>query len=177
MMQFSKLGRLAAAAIVVAGLGAGSALADDPSPEHIKAARATIAAVGATANFDTILPTIAGQIKQQLIQATPNFEPTITEIVDAQAIEIAARRAALEQEAAKVYAQSFSMEELNAITAFYTSPAGKKLLENGPIAQRELAQAADLWATGISRDLSKASTDAINAALAAQDDKNKAQQQ
>jgi hypothetical protein len=168
MMQFSKLGRLAAAAIVVAGLGAGSAFAEDPSPEHIKAARATIAAVGATANFDTILPTIAGQIKEQLIQATPNFESVITEIVDDQAIKIAARRSNLEQEAAKVYAQTFSVEELNAITAFYTSPVGKKLLENGPIAQRELAKAADIWATGISRDLSKASTDAINSKLASQ---------
>ncbi|MBX9458805.1 MAG: DUF2059 domain-containing protein [Rhizobium sp.] len=169
MMQFSTLGRLAATAIVVAGLGAGSAHADDPSPEHIKAARATIAAVGATVNFDTILPTIAGQIKQQLIQATPNFEAVITDIVDTKAIEIAARRADLEQEAAKVYAASFTQEELSAITAFYTSPAGMKLLENGPIAQRELAKAADIWATGISRDLSKAATDAINAKLAAED--------
>jgi hypothetical protein len=176
MKQFSKLGRLAAAAIVVAGLGAGSALADDPSPEHIKAARATIAAVGATANFDTILPTIAGQIKEQLIQATPNYEPVITEIVDAEAIKIAARRSNLEQEAAKVYAQSFTVEELNAITAFYTSEVGKKLLQNGPIAQRELSKAADIWATGISRDLSKASTEAINAKLAAED-KAKAPQQ
>lgn len=176
MKQFSKLGRLAAAAIVVAGLGAGSALADDPSPEHIKAARATIAAVGATANFDTILPTIAGQIKEQLIQATPNYEPVITEIVDTEAIKIAARRSNLEQEAAKVYAQSFTVEELNAITAFYTSEVGKKLLQNGPIAQRELSKAADIWATGISRDLSKASTEAINAKLAAED-KAKAPQQ
>ena len=169
MMQFTKLGRLAAAAIVVAGLGATSALADDASPEHIKAARATIAAVGATTNFDSILQTIAGQLKEQLIQATPNYETVITEIVDEKAIEIAKRRADLEQEAAKVYAQTFSVEELNAITTFYTSPAGKKLLENGPIAQRELAKAADIWATGISRDLSKAATDAINTKLAAED--------
>ena len=176
MTQFSRLGRLAAAALVVASLGAGSALADDASPEHIKAARATIAAVGATANFDTILPTIAGQIKQQLIQATPNFEPVITEIVDEKAIEIAARRADLEQEAAKVYAQTFTMDELNAITAFYTSAAGKKLLENGPIAQRELAKAADIWATGISRDLSKSASDAINAKIA-EETKTEAPQQ
>ena len=160
MTQFSRLGRLAAAALVVASLGAGSALADDASPEHIKAARATI----------------AGQIKQQLIQATPNFEPVITEIVDEKAIEIAARRADLEQEAAKVYAQTFTMDELNAITAFYTSAAGKKLLENGPIAQRELAKAADIWATGISRDLSKSASDAINAKIA-EETKTEAPQQ
>ena len=176
MMQFSKLGRLAATAIVLAGIGAGSAFAEDPSPDHIKAARATIAAVGATAGFDTILPTIAGQIKEQLIQAQPNYESTITDIVDAEAIEIAARRSALEQEAAKVYAKTFTVEELNAITTFYTSPAGKKLLENGPIAQRELSSAADLWATGISRDLSKSATEAINAKLAAEDKSTAPQQ-
>lgn len=176
MMQFSKLGRLAAAAIVVAGLGAGSAFADDPSAEHIKAARATIAAVGATAAFDVILPNIAGQLKEQLIQAQPNYEATITEIVDAQAIEIAARRAALEQEAAKVYAQTFTIDELKAITSFYTSAAGKKLLSNGPIAQRELSGAAELWSTGITRDLTKAATDAINAKLAAENNATAPQQ-
>jgi len=176
MMQFSKLGRLAAAAVVVASLGVTGAMADDASPEHIKAARATIAAVGATGNLDTILPNIAGQIKSQLIQATPNYQTVIEEIVDAEAIKIAARRSDLEQEAAKVYAQTFTMEELNAITTFYTSPAGKKLLESGPLAQREVAKAADIWATGISRDLSKASTDAINAKLSAAD-KAKATQQ
>ena len=175
MMQFSRLGRLAAAAALVAALGASGASAQDASAEQIKAARATIAAVGATSNFDRILPTIAGQIKEQMIQATPNFQTVIEETVDAEAIKIAARRSNLEQEAAKVYAQTFSMEELNAITAFYTSPAGKKLLENGPIAQRELSKAADIWATGISRDLSKSSTDAINAKISAQQDANKKQ--
>ena len=176
MMQFSILGRLAAAAVVVASLGVSSALADDASPEHIKAARATIAAVGATRNFDVILPKIAEQLKTQFIQATPNYESVITELVDAEAIKIAARRSDLEQEAAKAYAQTFTIEELNAITAFYTSPVGKKLLENGPIAQRELSKAADIWATGISRDLTKTATDAINSTLAAQD-KAKATQQ
>lgn len=176
MTQFSRLGRLAAAAALFAALGTAAASAQEANPEHVKAARATIAAVGATGNFDRILPTIAGQIKEQLIQATPNYQSVIEETVDAEAIKIAARRSALEQEAAKVYAQTFTVEELNAITAFYTSAAGKKLLENGPIAQRELAKAADLWATGISRDLSKASTDAINTKLSAQDKANAPQQ-
>ena len=167
MMKLSQFGKLTAAAIIVAGLGATAVrAADDVTPEQLKAARATIAAVGATTKFDVILPTIAEQLKQQLIQATPNFEPTINEVVDAKAIEFAKRRTDLENEAAKVYATSFTLEELNQITAFYTSPAGKKLIANGPIALRELNKAADIWATGVSRDLTKAASDAIEAKLA-----------
>lgn len=167
MMKLSQFGKLTAAAIIVAGLGATAArAADDVTPEQLKAARATIAAVGATTKFDVILPTISEQLKQQLIQATPNFEPVINEIVDGKAIEFAKRRTDLENEAAKVYATSFTLDELNAITAFYTSPAGKKLIANGPIALRELNKAADIWATGVSRDLTKAASDAIEAKLA-----------
>ncbi|CAN7309345.1 DUF2059 domain-containing protein [Rhizobium sp. LjRoot254] len=167
MMKLSQLGKLTAAAIIVAALGATAVrAADDVTPEQLKAARATIAAVGATTKFDVILPTIAEQLKQQLIQATPNFEPVINEVVDAKAIEFAKRRTDLENEAAKVYATSFTLEELNAITAFYTSPAGKKLIANGPIALREMNKAADIWATGVSRDLTKSASEAIEAKLA-----------
>ncbi|MDB5550531.1 MAG: hypothetical protein JWL86_515 [Rhizobium sp.] len=175
MMKLSQFGKLTAAAIIVAGLGATAVrAADGVTPEQLKAARATIAAVGATTKFDVILPTIAEQLKQQLIQATPNFEPIINEVVDGKAIEFAKRRTDLENEAAKVYATSFTLEELNQITAFYTSPAGKKLIANGPIALRELNKAADIWATGVSRDLTKAASDAIEAKLA---EANKAPQQ
>lgn len=172
MMKLSNFGKLAAAAIVAATLGmSGAHAADDPTPDQIKAARAAIAAVGATSKFDVILPTIAEQLKQQLIQATPNFAPIINEVVDAKAIEIAKRRADLETEAAKVYATTFSLDELNAITAFYTSPAGKKLMSNGPIALRELNKAADIWAAGVSRDLTKVASEEIEAKIAAQEAK------
>ena len=167
MMKLSQFGKLAAAAIIAVGMGATTVrAADEVSPEQIKAARAAINAVGATTKFDVILPTIAEQLKQQLIQATPNFAPVINDIVDSKAIEFAKRRTDLENEAAKVYATSFTLDELNAITAFYTSPAGKKLMANGPIALRELNKAADIWATGVSRDLTKAASDAIEAKLA-----------
>ncbi|UVC11479.1 DUF2059 domain-containing protein [Rhizobium sp. TH2] len=170
MMKLSQLGKLTAAAIIVAAFGATAVrAADNVTPEQLKAARATIAAVGATTKFDVILPTIAEQLKQQLIQATPNFEPVINEVVDAKAIEFAKRRTDLENEAAKVYATSFTLEELNAITAFYTSPAGKKLIANGPIALREMNKAADIWATGVSRDLTKSASEAIEAKLAEAD--------
>ena len=58
-----------------------------------------------------------------------------------------------------------TVDELNAITTFYTSPAGKKLLSDGPIASREMLKAADIWAAGISRDLNAATSKALESTL------------
>ena len=85
--------------------------------------------------------------------------------VDEKALALAPRRADLEKEAAAIYAKVFTVEEMDAITAFYTSPAGLKLLKDGPIAIRELSQAGDIWATGISRDMAKQSDDSLEAQI------------
>jgi hypothetical protein len=68
-------------------------------------------------------------------------------------LALAPRRADLEREAATIYAKSFSTEELNAIAKFFDSDVGKKFLKEVPLANRQLAKAADIWGTGIKRDL------------------------
>ena len=169
MINFAGFGRLAAASILVSGLALGfSAHAQDAavSDEQMKAARAAITAINATGPFDTILPALAEQLKNQLIQAQPNFQNEISTTVDEQALALAARRADLEKEAASIYAKTFTVDELNAITTFYSSPAGKKLLSDGPIASREMNKAADIWAAGISRDLAKETDKALQKSLA-----------
>ncbi len=169
MINFKGFGRLAAGAILLSGLMATSAMsADAITPEHLKAARETLSAVKVTAPFDNILPSLAEQLKSTLIQSTPNFQEIINITVDEQALKLASRRADLENEAANIYAKTFTIEELKAITTFYTSPAGKKLLTDGPIATRELGKAADIWAAGISRDLAKEADTALEARIKAE---------
>lgn len=170
MITLAGIGRWAAATILVSGIAlAAQVRADDAvTEEQLKAARAAISAINATAQFDNILPGLADQLKNQLIQATPNYQNEISTAVDEQALALAARRGDLEKEAATIYAKSFTVEELNAITAFYTSPAGKKLLSDGPIATREMAKAADIWAAGISRDLATETDKKLEEVLGAQ---------
>ena len=158
MIKFADLGRISAAAILVSGMAfVTAARADDLSEDQIKAARATIQSLQLTSQFDSILPTLAERLKAQLIQASPNFQDLISATVDQTALELAKRRGDLERESASIYAKTFSIEELNAITAFYNSDAGKKLLRDGPIATREMMKAADIWGAGISRDLANQS--------------------
>ncbi|PRD41539.1 hypothetical protein C5748_20885 [Phyllobacterium phragmitis] len=131
------------------------AQAQDISESHLAAARQAIAAIDATEQFDTILPRAAQALKAELIQKDPNLEKQITQTVDEKALELTARRGDLETEAARAYANSFSEEELKAISAFYDSPAGKKLISEGPIVTREVLKAANIWQNGIARDLAQ----------------------
>lgn len=142
-------GLILASAVFVGG----PALAQEPSPEHLAAARAAIAALKATDQFDIILPNAAENLKTSLIQATPDLQGEIDAAVDEQALAMVARRTDLEKEAAAIYAKTFSQEDLQAITTFYTSKAGLALLDNGALVTRELLKAAEIWSNGVSRDM------------------------
>jgi len=144
---------------------AAPAFAQEPSAEHIAAARQAIRALGATQEFDAILPNAAQGLKASLIQTAPNMQDIIAATVDETAISMVGRRADLEREAASIYAKNFSLEDLNAITQFYQSPAGQQLLETGPLVTRELLRAAEVWSNGISRDLTIQTEETLRARL------------
>ena len=158
MTKFAGFRRAAALAVIVAGSMAAPLQAQEISEEHLAAAREAIASINATDRYDNILPGLAEGLKAQFIQASPNFQEQISAAVDEQALELAPRRADLEREAATIYAKAFTLDELKAISSFYATEAGKKLLTNGPLVSRELAKAAEIWANGISRDLNNQST-------------------
>ena len=144
------------------------AQAQDATPEHLAAARAAIAAIGATNQFDGILPQAADALKAEMIQRDPNLEALITTTVDNEVLALAARRGDLEQEAARVYAKVFTEADLKAISDFYSTDVGKKLIKEGPIATRGIVDAANIWQTGVARDLAKNVAEKVAAAAAAQ---------
>lgn len=152
------------AAAVMLGVAA-PVFAQEPTEDHMRAARATIQSLGATDQFDVILPNAALNLKATLIQTAPNLQDVISVTVDETAIGLAGRRADLEREAAAIYARNFTVEELVAIRTFYDSDAGKKLLTTGPIVTRELLQAAEVWSNGVARDLATATEEALVARL------------
>ncbi|WP_438747967.1 DUF2059 domain-containing protein [Pararhizobium sp. O133] len=165
MINLAGLGRTMAATAIILSAVMVPARAQDVTEDQIKAARAAIAAIAATNGFDNILPNLAERLKTTLIQSSPNYQELITKTVDDKALELASRRSDLEREAATIYAKTFTVDELNAIATFYASDAGKKLLNDGPIAQREMIKAADIWAAGVSRDLNAAASKELGATL------------
>ncbi len=154
----------AAALSVTFGLNT-AALAQDVSPSHLSAARAAVGAIGATDEFDDILPQAALMLKGELTQNNPDQAQLISTTVDEKALGLAARRSDLENEAATAFARVFSEEELTAITEFYNSETGRKLIEEGPVVTREVLQAANIWQSGILRDLASAVTTELQGEL------------
>lgn len=161
MIRFAVLGRAAAVAILFSGAFTVSARAQEVSEAQLAAARDAIAALNVTDRYDNILPNLAERLKAQFIQASPNFQSQISNVVDEQALVLAPRRADLEKEAATIYAKSFSVDELKSISTFFNTEAGKKLLTNQPLVSRELTRAAEIWANGISRDLTNQSSEKL----------------
>jgi hypothetical protein len=165
MVQMFRARRLVAGLVGATFLlGAGSAFAQEVTPSHLAAAREALAAVKITDQFDSILPSGAQALKQEMIQKDPNLEELIVKTVDEKTLEIAKRRADLENEAAAVYARAFSEQELNEIAAFYNSPTGAKLLAQGGQVTRQVMQAAEIWQRGVARDLAQSVADSFETA-------------
>jgi hypothetical protein len=159
--------RATTAAAVIILAASPFAYAQDETPGHLQAARAAIAAIGATNQFDTILPQAAEALRAEMTQKDPNLEQLITSTVDEQVLALAARRGDLENEAARVYAKVFTEAELTAIAEFYNTEVGKKLISDGPLATRQLVEAANIWQGGVARDLAKNVAEKVRAAAPA----------
>ena len=157
MTIFTGLKRFGAGVIVASSLAVAShsALAQDISDDHLAAARAAITALKSTDQFDQIIPAAAEQLKTELIRANADLQEIISTTIDEEALKIVPRRADLEREAAQIYAKAFTKEELVAISDFYNSAPGKKLIDNGPLVTRELIKSAEIWSSGIGRDLAQ----------------------
>ncbi len=146
-------GLIVAATLMVLSSAAG---AEDLSPEHIKAAKAALAASSATDKFDNILPAVAQKVKSDIIAARPDLADVITAVVDEETLKLAARRGDLENESASIYGRAFNEDELRKISKFYASDTGQKLLKEAPVLTRALNSASKIWASGIVRDLNQA---------------------
>lgn len=142
-----------------------AAQAQEYSESHLKAARSAMVALKASDQFDAILPGIAQDLQAQLTAKNPDLEALIGATVQEKALELVGRRSVLEGEVARVFAKIFTEEELNAITAFYNTDAGRKMNAELPIVTREMAKAAEIWQRGLARDLAESVGASLEAAV------------
>jgi len=156
-MRAKKLNRTFLAGLgisVLLAFAGGGLHAQEISDAHVGAARAAVAAIKATDQFDSFISDVSFELKNELMRKDPNLEAVISETVEEEAIKLASRRADLEKEVALAYARHFTEEELTNIANFYNSEAGKKLLQQGPTAMNDTLAAFDIWRQGMVQDLS-----------------------
>ena len=133
----------------------GSFAQDDVVDEHLLAAKRMLEATKFTDRFDAILPDTSISLKRQLTNNEPDKALDIDVIVDEEALLLAARRGSLETEAIKLVAKSYTIEELDLMTDFFSSSAGQKYLNGMPLVFQDLDKAARIWSAGIKRDLTQ----------------------
>jgi hypothetical protein len=148
----------AAAILFSAGLAslpfaAPGARAQEVTPEHLAVAVEVVKNAGATRGFDTVLPRLATQITDRLIRLRPDLHQQITDAVQTVALKLAVRRTELDTEVGRIWAQNFTQDELNYLLEFYTSDAGKKFSEIGPLVVNESLQAVDRWSGRVGEEL------------------------
>jgi hypothetical protein len=136
---------LCAVAMLSAALTAASAQTKAPSPAQLLMAKELIELKGATKAFDPLLAGVIEYHKNFFLQTNPNLGKDLDLVAQKLIADLAPRKAEMQQEIARIYAEHFSEQELKDALAFYKTPLGRKLISEEPKVLDESMKAADDW--------------------------------
>lgn len=117
--------------------------AQTPSPEAMAAARSLVTTLKLTDQYKALLPAIVSNIKPALTQDRPEIESDFETLKPRIAEAFTPYYNAMVDAIATVYANSFSVEELRELEAFYRHPAGQKFLQKWPALTQQAAQVGE----------------------------------
>lgn len=129
------------------------AAAQQRSEEAMSAARDFVAASGASAQFDHVMPLLANQMTQAFIGLAPDRASEIREVMAEVVKRFTARKAELVDEIAAIYADKLSADDLREITKFYQSGAGRRMVEVLPEITRRAAAVGQAWGQRIGAEI------------------------
>jgi uncharacterized protein len=118
-------------------LGAGAALAQSPAPDAMTAARELVVTMRTADQFKAIMPVVIQNLKPAIVQNRPEVARDLDAIMPLLLEGMSTRVNEIVDEITALYARTFTVDELNAITAFYRSPVGQKFLLKLPAITQE----------------------------------------
>jgi hypothetical protein len=133
MNIINSLSRLAAAAALTLSLafaGVAPAISQEISPELLTLARKYVDLTNKAGIYEAVLVQTAAQTSKLLSQSNPEITTQIDTTIGKVLETYKGKRDDLFNQFARVYATTFTQEELTAIVAFYESPAGQKLADS-----------------------------------------------
>ncbi len=135
-MKAKRFGLCAALCVLVL---AGPVMAEQPSAQHVKAAREMLRLTEADKMFNGVLPVLLKQQLQKVKELHSAISPEALQRFEV--LFVAEAEKGIQKvmdDVAVIYAETLSEEELGEISAFYKSPVGRKMIEIKP----EMAQKA-----------------------------------
>ncbi len=134
-------------------LFAGVALAQQPTAAAIATARELVELKGGNAMFDPVIISMIEQTKGALLQTNPQLAKDLNDVATQLRGEFSPRRNELMTEAAKLYAQRFSEQELKDILAFYKTPVGRKMIVQEPLVLDETFNFVQRWSPRVGEEV------------------------
>jgi uncharacterized protein len=124
-----------------------------PSAAAIAAAKEIMAIKDGLRVFEPIVLGVIEQHKSLLEQANPMMSRDLNEVASRLRVELSPRRAELDADIIKIYAQAFTEQELKDLLAFYRSPLGKKVIEQEPLVLDSSMARASEWADKLAQEV------------------------
>ncbi|CAO4151199.1 hypothetical protein LNAOJCKE_0077 [Methylorubrum aminovorans] len=133
--------------------GAAPPPAPAPEPEvsasHLTLAREVMLSSGIARSFDSIIPTMADQIRKNAV-TRPDLAKDLDEVLKSLDPEMELQKQRLINIAARIYAKRLTEAELKDIVAFFRSPAGKRYVETQPQVLDDMVGAMQDWTQEVS---------------------------
>jgi uncharacterized protein len=112
---------------------------------QLAAAKVFLEATGQAKNFDAVLPMIMNQFVETIGKAAPGKSQIIKEAADALVPKFLARKQELFDQLALLYASQLSVEDMQAATTFFKSPAGKRFVDMQPQLMQQSMAIGQRW--------------------------------
>src|SRR5947199_4881982 len=146
--------RLAAALLFACTTFGGAVLAQPaPSASAVATARELVETKGGAAMFDPVIVSVVEQTKAALLQTNPQLSKDLNDVAAQLRTEFTPKRDELMAQAAKLYADRFSEQELKEMLTFYKSALGKKMVNVEPQVLDETFNYVQQWGARVSEDV------------------------
>ena len=123
----------------------GTSSAQAPDKARIAAAKQMMELAGSAAQFDQVMPLMSQQMSQAFKNIAPGSATEIDDVFRQLVPRFVARKGELLDQIAALYATEMTLDELNAIVAFYQSPAGLKFASVQPKILRDFMALGQRW--------------------------------
>jgi uncharacterized protein len=145
----------AAAALFVAAAVVPPLAAQQPTPSAatIAAAEELLTTMGMTKQFDAVIPMMMQQIRQIILQANPSATKEVDDAIKALMVKFSQRKNEVIPLAAQVYARRLTIEDMQAMSAFFKTPAGQRYVEMTPQLTQESMMIGQQWGQKLGQEV------------------------
>ena len=131
----------------------GMSSAQTPDTTRIAAAKQMMEVAGTAAQFDQVMPLMSQQMSQAFKNLAPGSATEIDDVFRQLVPKFIERKGELLDQIATLYATEMTLDELNAIVAFYKSPVGAKFASVQPKILRDSMALGQRWGQKIGEEL------------------------